>query len=132
MNTQEKNRKLARRKQRVRKSVIGTSERPRLNVFRSRAHIYAQIIDDLRGHTVAAASTLDESLRKSVKSTGSIEGAKAVGKLIAERAKAAKVSMVVFDRGGRCRYYYSMLIYSRPYYACFERSNFFKVNDLEH
>jgi len=86
MNTQEKNRKLARRKQRVRKSVIGTSERPRLNVFRSRAHIYAQIIDDLRGHTVAAASTLDESLRKSVKSTGSI---------------AAKVSMVVFDRGGR-------------------------------
>ncbi|MDR4479517.1 MAG: 50S ribosomal protein L18 [Nitrospira sp.] len=101
MNTQEKNRKLARRKQRVRKSVIGTSDRPRLNVFRSRSHIYAQIIDDLRGHTIAAASTLDEALRKSVKSTGSIEGAKAVGKLIAERAKSAKVSMVVFDRGGR-------------------------------
>ncbi len=101
MNTQEKNRKLARRKQRVRKSVAGTTDRPRLNVFRSRAHIYAQIIDDLRGHTVASASTLDESLRKSVKSTGGIEGAKAVGKLIAERAKAAKVSTVVFDRGGR-------------------------------
>ena len=101
MNTEEKNRKLDRRKRRVRKSVIGTNDRPRLNVFRSRSHIYAQIIDDLRGHTVAAASTLDEALKKSVKSTGSIEGAKAVGKLIAERAKEAKVTMVVFDRGGR-------------------------------
>ena len=101
MNTQEKNRKLDRRKRRVRKSVIGTNDRPRLNVFRSRSHIYAQIIDDLRGHTVAAASTLDEVLKKSVKSAGSIEGAKAVGKLISERAKEAKVTMVVFDRGGR-------------------------------
>jgi len=90
-----------RRKKRIRKKVSGTTERPRLTVFRSLKHIYAQIIDDLRGHTVAAASTLDESLRKSVKSTGGIEGAKAVGKLIAERAKAAKVSTVVFDRGGR-------------------------------
>ncbi|NGZ02158.1 MAG: 50S ribosomal protein L18 [Nitrospira sp. WS238] len=101
MNIQEKNRKLARRRQRVRQSVVGTSERPRLNVFRSRSHIYAQIIDDLRGHTVAAASTMDKSLRVAVKSSGSIEGAKAVGKLLAERAKAANVSMVVFDRGGR-------------------------------
>ncbi|WHZ22547.1 MAG: LSU ribosomal protein L18p (L5e) [Nitrospira sp.] len=101
MNIQEKNRKLERRKHRVRQSVIGTGDRPRLNVFRSRSHIYAQIIDDLRGHTVAAASTMDKSLRTSVKSPGSIEGAKAVGKLLAERAKAAQISMVVFDRGGR-------------------------------
>jgi large subunit ribosomal protein L18 len=88
-------------KRRIRGKVSGTGVRPRLSVFRSNAEIYAQIIDDLRGHTVAAASTLDETLRKSVKSAGSIEGAKAVGKLIAERAMAAKISMVVFDRGGR-------------------------------
>jgi large subunit ribosomal protein L18 len=81
--------------------VFGTAERPRLNVFRSRSHIYAQIVDDLKGATLAAASSLDKSLRTSVKSTGSIAGAKAVGKLLAERAKAAKVQAVVFDRGGR-------------------------------
>ncbi|KXK05596.1 MAG: 50S ribosomal protein L18 [Nitrospirae bacterium] len=101
MNIVEKNRKLQRRKLRVRKSVVGTTERPRLSVFRSRAHIYAQIIDDLRGCTLAAASTMDKTLRTSLKSTGSIEGAKAVGKLLAERARVAKVSKVVFDRGGR-------------------------------
>lgn len=101
MNTKEKNEKLERRRHRVRKSVVGTTERPRLNVFRSRSHIYAQIIDDLRGHTIAAASTLDKSLQNSVKATGGIEGAKAVGKLLAERARAAQVLMVVFDRGGR-------------------------------
>ena len=101
MNTIEKSRQLERRRRRVRKSVTGTTERPRLNVFRSRSHIYAQIIDDLRGHTLAAASTLDKGLRTTLKSTGSIEAAKAVGKLLAERAKAAQVSSVVFDRGGR-------------------------------
>jgi large subunit ribosomal protein L18 len=72
-----------------------------LNVFRSSAHIYAQVIDDIKGTTLAAASSLDKSLRKSLRSTGSIEAAKAVGKLLAERAKAAKVTAVVFDRGGR-------------------------------
>ena len=101
MNAADKERQLTRRKQRVRKLVFGTSERPRLNVFRSRSHIYAQIVDDLKGATLAAASSLDKSLRTSVKSSGSIEGAKAVGKLLAERAKAAKVHTVVFDRGGR-------------------------------
>lgn len=101
MNTAEKTRQLERRRQRVRQRVFGTPERPRLNVFRSRAHIYAQIIDDLKGTTLAAASSLDKSLRKSLKSTGGIEAAKAVGKLLADRAKAAKVSAVVFDRGGR-------------------------------
>jgi large subunit ribosomal protein L18 len=101
MNTTDKVRQLERRRQRVRHVIMGTTERPRLNVFRSSSHIYAQIIDDIKGTTLAAASSLDKSLRKSLKSTGSIEAAKAVGKLIADRAKAAKVSAVVFDRGGR-------------------------------
>jgi large subunit ribosomal protein L18 len=101
MNTAEKSRQIERRHQRVRQRVIGTPERPRLNVFRSRSHIYAQIIDDIKGTTLAAASSLDKSLRKSLKSTGSIDAAKAVGKLLADRAKAAKVNAVVFDRGGR-------------------------------
>jgi large subunit ribosomal protein L18 len=101
MNVAAKKRQLERRRQRVRQRVFGTPERPRLNVFRSRAHIYAQIIDDIKGATLASASTLDEGLRQSLKSTGSIAAAKAVGKLLAERAKAAKVNAVVFDRGGR-------------------------------
>jgi large subunit ribosomal protein L18 len=101
MNSAEKVRQLARRQQRVRQRIFGTEERPRLNVFRSRGHIYAQIINDLKGTTLAAASSLDKSLRSSLKSTGSITAAKAVGKLLAERAKAAKIQAVVFDRGGR-------------------------------
>ena len=101
MNAADKVRQLDRRRRRVRRVILGTGERPRLNVFRSAAHIYAQIIDDIRGTTLAAASSLDKSLHKSLKSTGGIEAAKAVGKLIADRAKAAKVSTVVFDRGGR-------------------------------
>jgi large subunit ribosomal protein L18 len=101
MNTAEKVRQLERRRRRVRNAIMGTPERPRLNVFRSSSHIYAQIINDIEGKTLAAASSLDKSLRTSLKSTGGIEAAKAVGKLIAERAKAVKVSAVVFDRGGR-------------------------------
>lgn len=101
MNVVEKARQLERRRRRVRQRVFGTPERPRLNVFRSRAHIYAQIIDDVKGLTLAAASTVDKDLRKSLKSTGGIEAAKAVGKLLAERAKSAHVNAVVFDRGGR-------------------------------
>ncbi len=101
MNVEEKKRQLERRRRRVRQRVFGTSDRPRLNVFRSRAHIYAQIIDDMKGATLASASTLDKELRQSLKSTGSISAAKAVGKLLAERAKAVKVMAVVFDRGGR-------------------------------
>jgi large subunit ribosomal protein L18 len=101
MNTAEKVRQLEQRRRRVRKSIMGTTERPRLNVFRSSAHIYAQIIDDIKGATLAAASSLDKSLRTSLKSTSSIEAAKAVGKLLADRAKAANVTAVVFDRGGR-------------------------------
>lgn len=96
--------KLEKRKQRhfrLRQRVFGTPARPRLNVFRSQAHIYAQIVDDTKGQTLVAASTLDPKLRKSLKSTGNVDGAKAVGALLAERAKAAKLESVVFDRGGR-------------------------------
>lgn len=88
---------------RVRKRVAGTPERPRLNVYRSSSNIYAQIIDDLAGRTLAAASSLDVSLRKEKgdrSAGGNIEAAKTVGALIAERAKAAGVTKVVFDRGG--------------------------------
>ena len=70
-----------------------------MNVYRSTQHIYAQLIDDQKGHTLAAASSLDATLRPS-KNGGNIDGAKAVGALIAERAKAAGISRVVFDRGG--------------------------------
>ena len=83
---------------RIRRRVRGTAERPRLAVFRSVAHIYAQVIDDAAGQTVAAASSLDK--KAAVKSGGNVAGAKAVGELIAERAKAKGVEKVVFDRGG--------------------------------
>ncbi|MFO0774120.1 MAG: 50S ribosomal protein L18 [Nitrospiraceae bacterium] len=101
MKTSKKSATLERRRQRVRKYISGTTERPRLSVYRSKGHIYAQIIDDLKGHTLAAASTMDAGLRKSLKSTGTIAAAKAVGTLLAQRAKTANVSAVVFDRGGR-------------------------------
>jgi large subunit ribosomal protein L18 len=87
-----------RRHTRVRKSVIGTAERPRLAVFRSNRHIVAQVIDDRSGATLAAASTNEASLRAN--STSNIDAAKAVGQLVAERAKTAGVEKVVFDRGG--------------------------------
>jgi len=77
------------------------ADRPRLNVYRSQGHIYAQIIDDAKGHTLVSASTLDPTLRQSLKSKGTIVAAKAVGKLLAERAAAANIQAVVFDRGGR-------------------------------
>jgi len=89
-----------RRHARVRKSVSGTAERPRLNVFRSATHIYAQVIDDRAGHTIAAASDLDKDLANAVKDASKIDSAKAVGTAIAERAKAKGVGPVVFDRGG--------------------------------
>ncbi|KNY27251.1 50S ribosomal protein L18 [Pseudobacteroides cellulosolvens] len=85
---------------RVRKKIKGTPERPRLNVFRSLNHIYAQIIDDANGNTLVAASTLDESLKGKVKFGGNKEAAIEVGKLIASKAKAKGIDKVVFDRGG--------------------------------
>jgi large subunit ribosomal protein L18 len=85
----------------VRAKVRGTTARPRLNVFRSSAHIYAQVIDDDRGHTVAAASDLETEVRErtGAEATKS-ERARIVGTLIAERAKAAGIDAIVFDRGG--------------------------------
>jgi large subunit ribosomal protein L18 len=83
---------------RIRHRVHGSEERPRLAVFRSLKHIYAQVIDDRKGHTLAAASSGEKDSK--VGSGGNVAGAKEVGKLIAERAKAKGVNKVVFDRGG--------------------------------
>nr|WP_157441597.1 50S ribosomal protein L18 [Actinoplanes palleronii] len=88
----------ARRHFRVRKNVAGTAERPRLVVTRSSRHITAQIIDDLKGHTLASASTLDTSIRGTEGDKSALAGK--VGTLLGERAKAAGISKVVFDRGG--------------------------------
>ena len=86
---------------RVRTRVSGTPERPRLSVYRSVGHIYTQVIDDRSGRTLASASSVDKETKKALKGGGNIASAKAVGKIIAERAKAAGVSkVVVFDRGG--------------------------------
>lgn len=98
MSTSHKLESRLRRHNRVRKRVSGTAARPRLAVFRSAKHITAQIIDDVAGKTLAAASTTEKGLRST--SGGNKSAAEVVGKLIAERAKAAGVSTVVFDRGG--------------------------------
>jgi large subunit ribosomal protein L18 len=90
----------ARRQGRTRHAIGKKSDRVRLSVFRSSQHIYAQVIDDVRGVTIAAASTLEKDLRGGLKTGADIEAAKAVGKAIAARAKEAGVSAVVFDRGG--------------------------------
>ena len=89
-----------RRKRRVRKTVSGDPDRPRLSVFRSLRHLNAQIIDDEKGVTLASASTLEKSAAGDLKSTGSREAGTLLGKLIAERAKEQGVESVVFDRGG--------------------------------
>ena len=89
-----------RRHLRVRKRVAGTPERPRLSVFRSNIHIYAQVIDDSANHTLASASTKDAELAASLKGKTKTDRAKAVGQLIAQRAKAAGIEKAVFDRGG--------------------------------
>jgi large subunit ribosomal protein L18 len=98
-SSKDKQTALARRHHRVRKKVAGTADRPRLAVFRSNKHITAQVIDDRAGRTVAAASTVERDLRQ-VGATGNKTAASTVGRLVAERAKAAGVSRVVFDRGG--------------------------------
>ena len=91
----------ARRKRRlrtqIRRKAIG---RPRLTVFRSSKHIYAQVIDDRKGQTLASASSLEKDMRSSLKTGANVDAAKAVGKLVAERATAKGVTNVVFDRGG--------------------------------
>ena len=89
-----------RRQARVRKYVSGTSDRPRLNVFRSLSEIYAQVIDDNAGHTLVSASTIDQELRPQMAGLKKSEQAKLVGKAVAERAQGKGVKAVVFDRGG--------------------------------
>lgn len=85
---------------RIRTRVRGRPQVPRLSVYRSLSHIYAQIIDDTRGHTLVAASTFDKEVRKTLKSGGNVAAARTVGQVLAARAKAAGISRVVFDRGG--------------------------------
>jgi len=97
-STKEKMRLKSRRHARIRAKVSGTAERPRLAVFRSNRHIVAQVIDDSVGHTIAAASTVEPSIRGGA--TGNVDAAKAVGTLVAERAKDKGITSVVFDRGG--------------------------------
>ena len=87
-----------RRHRRVRKKVMGTAERPRIAVFRSSKHIYVQAIDDIAGHTIASASTMETNLRANA--TATTDAATQVGKLIGERVKAAGIESVIFDRGG--------------------------------
>ena len=97
-----KERRLARKKRqvRVRKKIIGSVERPRLCIFRSSKHIYAQIIEDVSGTTLAAASTVTKGETDNLKHGGNLEAAKVVGKLIAEKALAKDINQVVFDRNG--------------------------------
>ena len=96
----DKRRARERRHRRVRKSVFGTPERPRLNVYRSLKHIYAQVVDDTRGVTLASASTLDPEVRPAVEGVTKSEQARVVGQKVAERATAEGITQVVFDRGG--------------------------------
>ena len=85
---------------RMRHHLAGTAERPRLSVFRSNNHIYAQVIDDDAQRTLVSASTMDKQVRATLEHTNDVEAAKAVGKAVGERAKAAGIEKVVFDRGG--------------------------------
>ncbi|PJF37467.1 MAG: 50S ribosomal protein L18 [Candidatus Thermofonsia Clade 1 bacterium] len=96
----EKREARLRRHYRVRRKVKGTPERPRLVVYRSLEHIYAQVIDDTIGHTLASASTIDSEVRKLLAGKKKTEEAQVVGRVVAERAKSAGVQKVVFDRGG--------------------------------
>ena len=97
----EKQKRLERRKFGIRKTLFGSTDRPRLSVFRSDKHIYAQLIDDYAGRTLAAAGSTLADVRGDLKNGGNIEAAKRVGRAIAERAKSIGVTKVAFDRGGR-------------------------------
>lgn len=88
------------RHNRVRARVNGTTGRPRLNIFRSSANIYAQVIDDEKGHTLVSASTIDSDIAAQLEGKSKVESARIVGRIVAERAKNAGVTTVVFDRGG--------------------------------
>jgi large subunit ribosomal protein L18 len=88
------------RHRRVRQKVNGTPERPRLNIYKSNSHIYAQIINDVNGHTLVSASTLDKELKDKLSSTGNKEAARLVGQLVGKRAIEKGIDQVVFDRAG--------------------------------
>jgi large subunit ribosomal protein L18 len=88
-----------RRRHRVRRFIRGTAERPRLSVFRTHKHIYAQVIDDASGRTLASASSMDKQLRSGIGFGGNKQAAEAIGRAVAERARAAGVKQVCFDRG---------------------------------
>ncbi len=96
----DKNAVRQKRHARVRKTISGTAEAPRLNVYRSLNHIYVQVIDDTKGVTIASASTMEKAVKTQVADMTKVEAAKVVGKLAGERAKAKGIEAVVFDRGG--------------------------------
>ncbi|HEV2473735.1 MAG TPA: 50S ribosomal protein L18, partial [Chthonomonadales bacterium] len=100
MGAEDKERLRRRRHRRVRYKVSGSAERPRLNVSRSIQHIYAQIIDDSNGRTLAAASTVEPVVKSDLKTGGNVQAARAIGKLIAQRGLEKGIDAVVFDRGG--------------------------------
>jgi len=100
ISKQDKNKARKKRHLRVRKKLSGTASMPRLNVFRSSNHIYAQLIDDTKGVTLASASTLDPEIRDQISHGGNIEAAEKVGQLIAKRGLEKGITEVVFDRGG--------------------------------
>ena len=88
------------RKKRIRKKIYGTAQRPRLSVFRSARHIYAQVVDDTAGHTLAAASTMDKDALSGSKFENKVEAAKFIGKMVGERAIGKGIKEVIFDRNG--------------------------------
>ncbi len=98
----KKNKKdsVAKKHRRIRVKISGTAEKPRLSVHKSNKHIYAQVIDDTKGVTLAFAGTVEPDLRSKYQNCGNIEAAKEIGKLIAERSKNAGINSIVFDRGG--------------------------------
>lgn len=96
----DKNEERLRRHSRVRKKISGTAEMPRLNVYRSLNHIYAQVIDDVKGVTICSASTMEKAVRDEIKDLTKTDAAKAVGKKVADRAAEKGITAVVFDRGG--------------------------------
>ncbi len=100
ITVEDKNKNRVVRHKRVRKTVVGTTERPRLDIYRSLNHIYAQVIDDSNGTTIASASTLDKEVAELIKGKTKTESARIVGEVVAKRAISKKVEEVVFDRGG--------------------------------
>lgn len=100
LKQRNKNEERKKRHMRTRQKLTGTPERPRLNVYRSLEHIYAQVIDDTVGNTIVSASTLDKEIKEKVNNTSDKEAAKLVGELVAKRAQEKGISQVIFDRGG--------------------------------